>query len=93
MKRFAIIIFTSLFLLIAFASKPSDKQCIIDGVKAVWGSYVPDQKLPMYYEEFMNVTSKQVVINNWIFLKRIRYKYKDKTRTIGIGAFNNVFTF
>lgn len=93
MKRFAIILFTALFLLIAFASKPTDKKCIIDGVKAVWGSYVPDQKLPMYYEQFMNITSKQVVINDWIFLKRIKYNYNGKTRTIGIGAFNKVFTF
>lgn len=93
MKRFAIIIFTALFLLIAFVSKPSDKQCIIDGVKAVWGSYVPDTKLPMYYEEFMNVTSKQVIVNDWIFLKRIRYRYDKKTSTIGIGLFNKVFTF
>ena len=91
MKRLALILFSALFLLIAFVSKPTDKKCIIEGIDAVWGKYVPDKKIPMYYEQFMDLTSKEIEINDLIFLKRIRYKYASKTRTIGIGAFNKVF--
>lgn len=94
MKRFAIITFTALFLLIAYVSKPDDRTCIIESVRSVWGSYTPTDQKPWYYNQFMDLTSKSVEINDWVFLKRIRYQYnKEVTRTVGIGAFNKVFTF
>lgn len=93
MKRFAIIIFSALFLLIAYVSKPNDKKCIKESVKAVWGAYTPDPNLPMYYEQFMNTTSRSVVINDWIVLKQIKYRFAGGAKTIGIGAFNKVFIF
>ncbi len=92
MKRFAIIIFTALFFLIAYVSKPDDRTCIIEGVKAVWGRFAPNLDAPEYYNQFMDIASEAVVIKDWVFVKQIRYKYnKDVTRTIGIGAFNKVF--
>lgn len=94
MKRIAIIVFVALFLLIAYASKPDDKKCIIVGVKAVWGNRMPDEGTkPQFYEQFMDATSEAVEINDWIFLKRIKYEFKDGKKTIGFGAFSKVFTF
>jgi hypothetical protein len=93
MKKIAIIIFTALFLLIAFVSKPDDKKCIITAVKAVSGKMMPDESMPEYFEQFMDVASEEVELRDWIILKQIRYKYKSGTKTIGIGAFNKVLIF
>ena len=79
-------------LLIAYVTKPTDKKCIIEGVSFVWGSRVPSQELSRYYEAFMNATSKDVVIDDWIFVKRVSYKFKGVTKTVAIGAFNHVFS-
>ena len=78
-------------LFAAYSSKPDDKTCIIKAVKAVWGKRVPDERLPLCYEPFMDLTSQSVKINDWIFLKRIQYKYKNGYITVGIGAFKKVF--
>lgn len=78
-------------LFAAYSSKPDDKTCIIKAVQAVWGNRVPDEKLPLFYEPFMDLTSQSVKINDWIFLKRIQYKYNYVT--IGFGFFKKVFTF
>ncbi len=82
-----------MLLLVAYASRPTDKKCIIEGVSIVWGSNVPDQELSRYYEAFMNATSKAIVIDDWIFVKRIKYKFKGGPRTVAFGAFNRVFSF
>lgn len=79
-------------LLVAYVTKPSDKKCIIESVSFVWGNRVPNQKLSRYYEAFMNATSKDVVIDDWIFGKRIRYKFRETTKTVAFGAFNHVFS-
>ena len=79
-------------LFAAYASKPDDKTCIIEAVKSVWGKYTPDVSKPIYYEQFFDLTSKSVEIDDWIFLKRIRYKFKSGAVTVGIGAFKKVFT-
>lgn len=84
-----IIIFT---LFTAYSSRPEDKTCIIEAVKSVWGKFVPDISRPVYYEQFMNETSKAVKIDNWVFLKRIQYKTNDGFLTVGYAAFNKVFT-
>jgi len=33
-----------------------------------------------------------VIVDDWIFLKRIRYRVPTREYNIGIGAFNHVFT-
>lgn len=93
MKRTLLLILLAAILLIAYATKPDDKTCIIAAVDAVWGNRVPDKyDKPAFYESFMNLTSKQVEVDDWIFLKRIRYRFPNKDYNIGIGAFKHVFT-
>lgn len=82
----------AVILIGAYATKPDDKTCIIAAVNAVWGNRVPDKfSKPEFYEQFMNLNSRQVRVDDWIFLKRIRYRFPGKEYNIGIGAFNRVF--
>ena|SRR5688500_5668054 len=92
-KRSLWVILVLLALLgIAYATKPSDKNCIIAAVEGVWGSKTPDKyKFPGYYEDFMNLNSKMVVVDDWIFLKRVRYLFGQEYRTVGYGAFTRIF--
>lgn len=92
MKKTIVLILLAFLLFAAYSSKPDDKTCIIGAVKAVWGNRVPSTSKPIYYEQFMDLTSQSVVINDWIFLKRIRYIYPKETRTVAFGAFKKVFT-
>jgi len=89
------ILFSILFLFLltlAYFRKPDDKTCIIAAVEAVWGSRTPDKnKFPDYFEQFMNVTAPSVEVNNWVFLKRIRYQYGKEKKTIGYGLFKRVY--
>jgi hypothetical protein len=92
MKRILFLILLAGVLLVAYATKPDDKTCIIAAVKAVWGKYTPDPNdKPAFFEQFMNLNSKQVIVDDWIFLKRIRYRFPKKEYNIGIGAFKHVF--
>lgn len=91
MKKTVIIILIAFALFAAYSSKPDDKTCIIESVKIVWGTLTPSIEKPRYYEQFMDVTSKSVEIDDWIFLKRIRYKFNKGYATVGIGAFKKVF--
>lgn len=76
---------------IAYATKPNDKTCKIVAVKSVWGSVTPDyDTMPQYFEQFMDVTSKAVIVEDLVFLKRIKYRFKQGPRTIGYGAFGRV---
>ena len=82
-----------MLLAVAYFTKPDDKTCIIAAVKAVWGDRTPNMyEKPALFEEFMNLNSKQVTVDDWIFLKRIRYHFPKKEYNIGIGAFRRVFT-
>lgn len=91
MKRILLLLSFAVILTIAYFTKPDDKTCIIAAVKAVWGSRTPDVKVkPAFFEQFMNLNSKQVVIDDWIFFKRIRYRFPKKEYNIGIGAFNRI---
>jgi hypothetical protein len=91
MKKFLLLLGIAAVLMIAYATKPDDKTCIIAAVKAVWGNKVPDvNNTPSYYEQFMNLTSKQVIIDDWIFLKRIRYRFPSKEYNIGFALFNQI---
>lgn len=92
MKKIIIILLVSAFLFAAHATKPDDKTCIIEGVKAVWGDRMPTEEMPQYYEQFMDATSKAIEIKDWIFLKQINYKFPKETRTVAYGAFRNVMT-
>lgn len=92
MKKLTLIIVLALILLTAYGTKPDDKTCIIESVKSVWGNLTPDVSKPQYFEQFMNLTSQSVEVDDWIFLKRIRYRTANGYATIGIGAFKNVFT-
>jgi hypothetical protein len=78
-------------LFVAYRTKPDDRTCILKGVKAVWGKLTPNEDKPLYFEQFMDITSKSVKIHDWILFKQIKYKYSDGYKTIGFGAFNKVF--
>lgn len=80
------------FLVSAYAFKPTDKTCIIEGVKAVWGDITPNPyKTPAFFEEFMNLNSKSVDVKDWIFFKQVIYTSGNERKTVGIGAFKKVF--
>jgi hypothetical protein len=81
----------AIFILVAVLTKPSDKEIKIETIKTVWGSLVPDvNKYPGYYEEFMNYTTVNVYIDDWIVVKRIRFKIGNEIRPIGFAAFGKV---
>lgn len=89
-KMFLMIFF--LLLGVAFITKPDDKTCIIGGVKAVWGIMMPNpEDKPDFFEEFMNLYSPNVRVNDWIFFKTINYKLGNEEKTVALGAFKNVF--
>jgi hypothetical protein len=92
MKRIVPWLLLPVILIVAYVTKPDDKTCIIAAVDAVWGYRVPNKyDKPDFYEQFMNITSKQVYVDDWIFLKRIRYRFPKREYNIGIGAFHHVF--
>jgi hypothetical protein len=79
-------------LVIAYLTKPDDKTCIIEGVRAVWGSVMPDvNKYPGYFEQFMNVNSVNVEVKDRFFFKQVNYRLQKGQRTVAFGAFKNVF--
>lgn len=91
MKKILIIFFLAFLVFLAFISKPDDKTCIIRAVEYVWGDKTPDKyQYPQYFEQFMNLTSKSVEVNDWFLCKRIRYKYGQEWKTVGIGLFKKV---
>jgi len=91
MKKFLITLLIATFLLIAYASKPDDRTCIIATAKQVWGNVVPDPNIyPSYYNQFMDVTSQSIKIDDWVFLKQIKYKTQNGFKLIGYGAFKRV---
>ena len=86
------LIIIALLLATAYASKPTDKACIIAAVEDVWGTRTPDKyKFPEYYEQFMDHTSKMVIVDDWTFVKRIRYKFGTEYEVVGYGVFSRVF--
>lgn len=91
MRKILPLVIIGVLLGIAYVTKPNDKTCIETAVKAVWGERTPDKySKPAMYEQFMNLNSKQVIIDDWIFLKRIRYRFPAKEYNIGIAAFNYI---
>ena len=91
MVRFLLLLFL-IFLGVAFFTKPDDKTCIIGGVKAVWGSLMPDPETsPEFFEQFMNLNSQNVEVKDWILFKQVKYRGTAETKTVALGAFNKVF--
>jgi hypothetical protein len=85
------ILFIAIILIIAASTKPTDKRIKIDVVNAIWGNRVPDMyDKPDFYEQFMNTTTQDIGINDWLFLKRITYTIHDTATTIGFAAFGKV---
>ncbi|MEP7251495.1 MAG: hypothetical protein ABI683_03920 [Ginsengibacter sp.] len=80
-----------LILVIAFFTKPDDKTIKIKTINALWGDMVPDvNDKPDFYESFMNTTTVAITIDDWLLLKRIKYKTKDGDPTVGFAAFGQV---
>lgn len=80
-----------IIVIIAVATKPDDKTIKIKTINAVWGDRVPiPQKTPEFYEQFMNTTTVDIYIDDWLLLKRIKYKMKQRKETIGFAAFGKV---
>jgi hypothetical protein len=94
MKKVLLLFALGIFLLIAYRTKPDDKTCIEAAVKVVWRNQAPDKnKFPGYYSQFiqfMNIISPNVIVDDWVFLKRIRYKLAKREITVGIGMFRQV---
>ena len=91
MKKLLLLFALGIFVLIAYRTKPDDKTCIEAAVKVVWRNRVPDKdKYPGYYSQFMNTISPNVVVDDWVFLKRVRYKLAKRDLTVGIGMFRQV---
>ncbi len=93
MKKWILLISAIVILLgVMFFTKPDNKACTIAAVEAVWGDIVPDKyKRPQYFEQFMDLNSPSVTIQDWVFFKRIQYQFGDKRRTIGYGVFNQCY--
>lgn len=73
-----------LLLGVAFLTKPDDKTCIIEGVRAVWGGITPNPAdKPDFFESFMDLNSPNVEVNDWVFLKQIKYKIGAEYKTVG----------
>jgi hypothetical protein len=91
MKKALLLLGIATMLMIAYFTKPDDKTCIEAAVKAVWGKRTPDKNdKPAYYEQFMNLNSKQVIVDDWIFLKPIRYRVPSREYNVGLAAFNRI---
>ncbi len=72
-------------------TKPDDKTIIEKTVKAVWGDLTPRKyNFPEYYEQFMNINSGDVHIDDWLVVKRIGYTFADDKKIIGYAAFGKV---
>ena len=90
MKKLLLLIVV-IILTIAYFTKPDDKTCMIAAVNAVWGDKVPrPESTPRLYERFMDLNSKQVVIDDWIFMKRIGYRFPNKEYRLGFALFDRI---
>lgn len=93
MKRPVIIISVLLIIIVIIAAytKPDDKTIMEKTVKAVWGNLTPHKySSPQYYDQFMNLNSPNVDIDDWLVVKRIRYIIGDQKKSIGYAAFGQV---
>lgn len=89
MRRFLLLLLI-LLLVIAYVTKPDDKTCIVEGVKAVWGTRVPGIA-GQPFEHFMDVTSQDVKVKDWVFFKQVKYKLNNAEKTVAYGAFKKIY--
>jgi hypothetical protein len=87
----SVLIIVPLILIIAAFSKPDDKKIKIEVVEAIWGNRIPNMySKPDLYEQFMDLTTQDIDIDDWIFLKRIKFTVRDTANTVGFAAFGKV---
>jgi hypothetical protein len=93
MKKFILLIGALLIVSgVLYFTKPDDKTCIIAAVEAVWGSRTPDKyKMPGYFEQFMDLNSPSVKVEDFIFLKRMKYSIGGKEYIVGYGVLNKCY--
>lgn len=89
MRRFFFFLLL-LFFLVAYVTKPDDKTCIIEGVRAVWGTRVPKAGTQLF-EQFMDLTNSDVRVKDWVLFKQVKYQMPSGEKTVAYGAFKNVF--
>ncbi len=92
-KRKIILSIVLIFLLTAYLTKPDNKTIIIASVTRVWADRTPSVYMRDYYNQFMDLNSKQVDIEDWLFAKRIKYQFGANYHTIGIAGFKNILFF
>ena len=84
------ILIATIFIVAAF-TKPTDKKIKINVIEAIWGARVPNKyDKPDFYEQFMNITTQAVIIDDWLFIKRIRYLVGSDKKIIGYAAFGKI---
>lgn len=86
-----IIILLLILLGVMYFTKPDNKTIIIQSVTRMWGKITPKVNKVTYYDDFMDLNSKSVIIHDWIFFKTIKYHISTFNETIGFAAFGNVF--
>lgn len=92
MKKTLWIIGLLFIFFLAYVSKPDDKTCIERAVAAVWKDRTPNKYThPEYYEQFMDLTSQSVDIDDWVLFKVIKYEIKKEKTTVAVGALKRVF--
>ena len=80
-----------IILIIAAFTKPDDKTIKEKTVQAVFGNLTPGKyRFPEYYEQFMNINSGDVDIDDWGVVKRIGYTFGKDKKIIGYAAFGKV---
>ena len=85
-----VLLITAIFTIAAF-TKPSDKKIKINVIEAIWRDRVPDKyDKPAFYEQFMNITTEAVIIDDWLFMKRIRYTVGKDKKLLGYAAFGKI---
>ncbi len=92
--RKKIIIAAALLIVVitAVITKPDDKTIKIKTINALWGDVVPvPERAPQFYEDFMNTTTTNISIDDWVLLKRIRYQMTHDVQTVGFAAFGKVW--
>lgn len=77
-------------LIIGAFTKPSDKEIMEDVVYTLWGNNMPGKAMPHYYEQFMILATEDIHIDDWLFIKRVRYSVNNNTAVIGYAAFGKV---
>ncbi len=92
LKKILISLVVVFVLFMAYVSKPDDKTCMEVAVKAAWGNLTPEKhKFPEYYEQFMDLNYTNVVINDYLFFKHVKYKVANDEKSIAIAAFKRFF--